>query len=161
MASFNRVILMGNLTRDPEVRYTPDGTAVAEMGLAVSESYKNRSGEMTESTCFVDIVVWSRQAETCAEFLRKGSPVLVEGKLQLDRWQNKEGENRSKLRVRAVRVQFLGAPRRDAAMEDGGGDPSGGYGASAPTQAAAPGAAHNAAAEPHDDLHEDDDNLPF
>ena len=114
MASFNRVLLMGNMTRDPEVRYTPTGTAVADLGLAVNESYKNKAGDMVESTCFVDVVVWGRQAETAAEFLRKGSPVFVEGRLQLDQWESPQGEKRSKLRVRADRVQFLGGSRGDA-----------------------------------------------
>ena len=112
MASMNKVILVGNLTRDPEVRYIPSGTAVSDLGLAVSESYRNKSGENVEKTCFVDVVVWGRQAETCGEYLSKGSPVLVEGRLQLDQWENQQGEKRSKLRVRADRVQFLSGPRR-------------------------------------------------
>jgi single-strand DNA-binding protein len=110
MASFNRVLLMGNLTRNPEIRYTPSGTAVADLGLAVNENFKNKAGETVEQTCFVDVVVWGRQAETAAEYLQKGSPVFVEGRLQLDQWENQQGEKRSKLRVRADRVQFLGAP---------------------------------------------------
>ncbi len=121
MASLNKVLLMGNLTRDPEVRYLPSGMAVAELGLAVNESYKNKEGAEVEQTCFVDVVVWARQAETCGEYLRKGAPVLVEGRLQLDQWKSKEGENRSKLRVRADRVQFLGRARGDAAAGDGDG----------------------------------------
>jgi single-strand DNA-binding protein len=101
---------MGNLTRNPEIRYTPSGTAVADLGLAINESFKNKAGETVEQTCFVDVVVWGRQAETSAEFLQKGSPVFVEGRLQLDQWENQQGEKRSKLRVRADRVQFLGSP---------------------------------------------------
>ena len=160
MASFNRVILMGNLTRDPEVSYLPSGMAVAEMGLAVDDSYKNREGETVERTCFVDVKVWARQAETCAQYLSKGSPVLVEGKLQLDKWQTKEGDNRSKLRVRAERVQFLGSPR-GAEQRD------------TPDDAPAPAAPRPAPAAPKPeppppepeppmvaDL-ADDDNLPF
>ena len=84
MTTLNKVFLAGNLTRDPEVRYTPSGTAVAKLGLAVSDSYTNKAGEKVESTCFVDVDVWSRQAETCGEYLTKGSPVLIEGRLQLD-----------------------------------------------------------------------------
>jgi single-strand DNA-binding protein len=99
---------MGNLTRNPELRYTPSGTAVSDLGLAVNESFKNKAGEVVEQTCFVDVVVWGRQAETASEYLHKGSPVFVEGRLQLDQWENKEGEKRSKLRVRADRIQFLG-----------------------------------------------------
>lgn len=112
MATMNRVFLAGNLTRDLEVRYTPSGTAVTDMGLAVNESYRNKAGELVETTVFVDIVVWGRQAETSAEYLSKGSPVLVEGRLILDSWQTDSGEKRSRLRVRADRVQFLGRPRR-------------------------------------------------
>ncbi|RZO85311.1 MAG: single-stranded DNA-binding protein [Kiritimatiellaceae bacterium] len=107
MASFNRVMLMGNLTRNPELRYTPSGSAVADLGLAVNESFKNKSGETVEQTCFVDVVVWGRQAETASEYLQKGSPVFVEGRLQFDQWESQQGEKRSKLRVRAERVQFL------------------------------------------------------
>jgi single-strand DNA-binding protein len=114
MSTLNRVFLMGNLTRDPEVRYTPSGTAVGDLGLAVNETYKNKAGENVESTVFVDVEVWARQAETCAEFLYKGSPVFVEGRLKLDQWENQQGEKRSKLRVRAERVQFLGSPKRES-----------------------------------------------
>lgn len=108
MASYNRVLLIGNLTRNPDIRYTPSGTAVVDLGLAVNENFKNKAGETVEQVCFVDIVVWGRQAETAAEYLQKGSAVFVEGRLQLDQWENQQGEKRSKLRVRADRVQFLG-----------------------------------------------------
>ncbi len=108
---------MGNLTRDPEVRYTPAGTAVGDLGLAVNESFKNKAGEIVESTVFVDVEVWSRQAETCAEYLSKGSQVFVEGRLKLDQWENQQGEKRSKLRVRADRVQFLSSPKRHDATD--------------------------------------------
>lgn len=118
MSTLNRVFLMGNLTRDPEVRYTPSGTAVGDLGLAVNETYKNKAGETVETTVFVDIEVWARQAETCAEYLHKGSPVFIEGRLKLDQWENPQGEKRSKLRVRAERVQFLGSPKRTAETAD-------------------------------------------
>lgn len=151
MASYNRVILVGNLTRDPEVRYLPSGTAVAEMGLAVSESYRNKAGEQVENTCFVDIVVWSRQAETCGEYLKKGSPVLVEGRLQLDKWKSKEGEARSKLRVRADRVQFLSGPKGNAEFRE-----------TASRAESPPPQDDGAVAAPPDlDGAQDDDNLPF
>ena len=114
MASYNRVLLIGNLTRNPEIRYTPSGTAVSDLGLAVNETFKNKAGETVEQVCFVDIVVWGRQAETTSEYLRKGSQVFVEGRLQLDQWENQQGEKRSKLRVRADRVQFLGSPDKGA-----------------------------------------------
>ncbi|AKJ64433.1 single-stranded DNA-binding protein [Kiritimatiella glycovorans] len=123
MADMNRVFLAGNLTRDPEVRYTPSGTAVSDLGLAVNEQYRTRSGETEERTVFVDITVWGRQAETSGEYLSKGSPVLIEGRLQLDQWENRQGEKRSKLKVRADRVQFLGRPRNaryEDAPQDGG-----------------------------------------
>lgn len=107
MASINRVFLMGNLTRDPQVRQIPSGTSVADLGLAVNESYRNKSGEQVESTCFADIVVWGRQAEACGEYLSKGSAVFIEGRLQFDQWESKDGDRRSKLRVRADRVQFM------------------------------------------------------
>jgi len=112
MGSMNRVFLMGNLTRDPELRKTPTGISVSDLGLAVSEKYRNKAGEMVESVCFADIVVWGRQAETCGQYLAKGAPVVVEGRLQLDQWQNDKGEKRSRLRVRADRVQFLNRGRQ-------------------------------------------------
>ncbi len=117
MSTLNRVFLMGNLTRDPEVRYTPSGTAVGDLGMAVNETYKNKAGENVESTVFVDVEVWARQAETCAEYLYKGSPVFVEGRLKLDQWESPQGEKRSKLRVRADRVQFLGTPKRSESAD--------------------------------------------
>ena len=123
MASFNRVMLMGNLTRNPELKYTPSGSAVADLGLAVNESFKNKAGETVEQTCFVDVVVWGRQAETATEYLQKGSPVFVEGRLQFDQWERQQGEKRSKLRVRAERVQFLsaGGGSGSTASDTGGG----------------------------------------
>ncbi len=153
MASYNKVILMGNLTKNPEVRYIPSGTAVADLSLAVNEEYKGKDGEKVESVVFVDVVVWARQAETCGEYLSKGSQVLVEGSLQLDKWKTKEGENRSKLRVRATRIQFLGAPKSGGGKEtgDGGGKPAAGEG-----DAVEPGEIN-----PVDAAMADEDNLPF
>ncbi|MEI6807371.1 MAG: single-stranded DNA-binding protein [bacterium] len=104
----NKVFLMGNLTRNPELRKTPTGLSVSDLGLAVSEKYRNKAGEVVESVCFADIVVWGRQAETCQQYLTKGAPVIIEGRLQLDQWQTDKGEKRSRLRVRADRIQFLG-----------------------------------------------------
>ena len=123
MGSFNRVMLMGSLTRNPELKYTPSGSAVADLGLAVNESFKNKAGETVEQTCFVDVVVWGRQAETATEYLQKGSPVFVEGRLQFDQWESQQGEKRSKLRVRAERVQFLsaGGGSGSTASDTGGG----------------------------------------
>ena len=164
MASYNKVILMGNLTRDPEVRYLASGMAVCDMALAVNESYKNKEGERVAQTCFVDVVVWSRQAETCGEYLRKGSPVMLDGRLQLDKWQTKEGEARSKLRVRADRVQFLGSPKSGTSFDDTSSGPaeagpgSNGQGQKAATeenQKPPPTAVQGG------DLEADDDDLPF
>ena len=115
VGSMNMVVLMGNLTRDPELRRTPTGHAVAEMGLAVSEKYKNKAGEEVQNACFVEIVAWDKQAEACGQYLAKGSAITVEGKLQLDQWQTAAGEKRSKLKVRADRVQFIGRPRKETA----------------------------------------------
>jgi len=111
MADLNRVFLVGRLTRNPEVRYTSGGQAVADLGLATGRSYVSKTGEKKEEVCFVDIVVWGRQAETAAEYLTKGSPILVEGRLQMDSWETKEGEKRNRLKVQASRIQFLGRPK--------------------------------------------------
>ncbi|MDP6630117.1 MAG: single-stranded DNA-binding protein [Kiritimatiellia bacterium] len=108
MSSMNRVFLAGNLTRDPELKQTNSGMAVADLGVAINDHYKNRNGEQVERVCFTDVVVWGRQAETCTQYLTKGAPVLVEGRLQLDRWENADGQPRSKMRVCANRVQFIG-----------------------------------------------------
>lgn len=119
MVRVNTVILGGNLTRDPEVRYTPQGTAVAGFGLAVNRTFKTRDGEKKDEVCFIDIETWGRQAETCGEYLKKGSSVLVEGRLVQDIWENREGQKRSKHKVRALRVQFLGARRMETPPEEG------------------------------------------
>jgi single-strand DNA-binding protein len=111
MASYNKVLLMGNLTRDPEVKYTPKGTALANLGLAVNRRWTTETGEQKEEVTFVDVEVWGRQAETAGQYLAKGRPVFIEGRLKLDSWEDKEsGQKRNKLKVVAERVQFLGAP---------------------------------------------------
>ncbi len=127
MAGFNRVILIGNLTRDPELRYTPQGTAVADLRLAVT-TVRGRSGsERKEETLFIDCTVWDRQAETCSEYLSKGRPVLIEGRLIEDQWQDKEtGERRSRIKVYVQNVQFLGG--RDGASGASGRFESGSSG---------------------------------
>jgi len=115
MSSLNHVILMGNLTRDPETRTVTGGQSVAELGIAVNDNYKDKDGKLVEKSCFADVVVWGKQAESCQQYLKKGAPVLVEGKLQLDQWTTEAGEKRSKLRVKAMRVQFLSkAPAAEA-----------------------------------------------
>lgn len=164
MASFNRVIMMGNLTRDPEVRYTPSGKAVGELGLAMSHSYKTANNEQRDEVCYVNVVVWGRQAETCGEYLSKGSSVFVEGRLQYDQWE-KDGQKFNRLRVVASRVQFLGSPKRSAEVredsaevredsgevrEDSGEVSDGG---AAPTES-------SSTPVPPSDMG-DDDNLPF
>ncbi len=108
MASYNRVILLGNLTRDIELRYTPGGTAVMDNALAVNDRRKTASGEWVEEATFVDVTFWGRTAEVASEYLSKGSPVLVEGRLKLDRWET-DGQKRSKLRVICERMQMLGS----------------------------------------------------
>lgn len=108
MANFNRVFLIGNLTKDPELRYTPQGTGVVNLRLAVNRRFKDRNQELKEETCFVTAVVWDKQAETCNQYLRKGSPVFIEGRLQSRSWEDNAGQKRSTIEVRAERVQFLG-----------------------------------------------------
>ena len=116
MASLNKVLLIGNLTRDPELRYIPSGTAVANFGLAVNRVY-TQDGERKQDTCFVDIVAWSRTAENCANYLSKGSPVFIEGRLQFRSWETDDGQKRNKLEVVAERVQFLSGRRTEGEPE--------------------------------------------
>lgn len=139
MASYNRVILMGNLTRDPEVRTTPGGVMVADLRLAVNETFRDKTtNAKVEKACFVDVAVWDQSAEICRQYLTKGSPLLVEGRLQYDEWKTPQGETRNKLRVRADRIQLVGggqrpggAPSPEASTASSGTPPVGGY-ASAP-----------------------------
>lgn len=158
MASFNRVLLLGNLTRDPEVRYTPKGSAVAEIGLAVNRVYTTDSGEKREEVTFVDVTFWGRQAEIAGEFLKKGSPVFIEGRLQMDTWDDKQtGQKRSKMRVVAEGMQLLGG--RGGGGE--GGNPGGG-GGGAPQRSAPRPTGQKPAREPIDpDLAPEDDDIPF
>ena len=109
MMSLNRVLLIGNLTKDPELRYTPSGTPVANLRLAVNSSFKDQSGARKEETCYVTIVVWSKQAEICQQYLKKGRAIFVEGRLLYRSWEA-EGKTRSTMEVRADRIQFLGPP---------------------------------------------------
>ena len=122
MASVNKVILVGNCTRDPEVRYTPKGTAVTDLGLAMNRYYSSDGGEKREETTFVDVTLWGRQAEVAAEYLKKGRPVYIEGRLQMDSWEDKNsGQKRSKLKVVGEQMQLLGS------REGGGGGSGGGF----------------------------------
>lgn len=120
MASFNKVLLMGNLTRDPELRHIKTGTPVADVGLAVNRTFKNAQGQKEEKPCFVDVTFWSKQAELVAQYLKKGSPIFVEGRLELDSWTTEDGQKRNKLRVVAENFQFINAGGRGASA---GGSP--------------------------------------
>jgi single-strand DNA-binding protein len=153
MASFNKVILLGNLTRDPEVRYTPKGTAVTELGMAVNRVYTAENGEKREETTFVDVTLWGRTAEIAGEYLKKGRPVFIEGRLQLDTWDDKtSGQKRSKLKVVGEGLQLLGGRPGGGGGGGGGGDEEGGSRSSSrpapPPKASAPSAP-------------DDDEIPF
>lgn len=110
MLRMNRVMLVGNLTRDPVLRKTASGAACTDLSLAANESYTGKDGKTTDTVCFVDVVAWEKQAEACCEYLKKGAPVFVEGRLQYDQWEDKDGQKRNKIRVRADRVQFMGRP---------------------------------------------------
>lgn len=123
MASLNKVILMGNLTRDPELRHTPKGSAVCDFAIAINEVYRAADGTLKEEVCYVEIVVWGRSAETCKEYLGKGSLVLIDGRLQLDQWEA-EGMKKSRLRVRADVVKFLGKPRAGSSSASSSGNRS-------------------------------------
>jgi single-strand DNA-binding protein len=149
MASFNKVMLLGNLTRDPEVKYTPKGSAVADIGLAVNRTYTTDGGEKREETTFVDVTMWGRQAEIAGEYLKKGRPLFVEGRLQLDTWDDKQtGQKRSKMRVVCENFQMLGS--RDGG-ESGGGGGGGGRSSGGGKPAKAAPAADDSA----------DDDIPF
>jgi single-strand DNA-binding protein len=120
MASYNKVLLMGNLTKDPELRYTPQGTAVVNLRLAVNRKYRTKEQELKEEVCFITAVVWNKQAETCNQYLHKGSSVFVEGRLQSRSWEDNTGAKRSVIEVRAERVQFMGAPGQVKAVAQAG-----------------------------------------
>jgi single-strand DNA-binding protein len=137
MASFNRVILLGNLTRDIELRYLQSGMAVTDVTLAVNDRRKNANGEWIEETSFVEVTVWGRTAEIMSEYLGKGSPVLIEGRLKQDSWEQ-DGQKRSKLKVVCERMQLIGAPRGQ-----GGQGGQGGPGAGAPRSAGRPAPQRN------------------
>jgi single-strand DNA-binding protein len=162
MASFNKVILMGNLTRDPELRYLPNGTALAKFGLAVNRQWRTETGEQREEVTFVDVEAWRQTAETVGKYMRKGSPILIEGRLKMDQWDDKQtGQKRSKLMVVCDNFSFVGpaAPRDPNAPPD---QPS-----SAPVRSrpapAAPAAAASSAPEPSepDMPSNEDDDVPF
>jgi single-strand DNA-binding protein len=151
MANLNRVLLIGNLTRDPEVRYTPKGTAVTDIGIAVNRIYSGEDGERKEEATFVDVTLWGRQAEVAQEYLKKGRQVFIEGRLQLDTWDDKQtGQKRSRLRVVAENMQMLGS-RADSE----GGPPAGG----AQRRTAPPPPQRQPPKDP--DLDAEPDDIPF
>jgi single-strand DNA-binding protein len=123
----NKFLGMGNLTRNPELKYTPGGVAVLNMSMAMNSSFKTKAGEAKEETCFLEVVCFDRRAEVCAEYLHKGSRIFVEGRLQFDRWEDKDGNSRSKLVLRAMDVQFLDskADREDQPAPREGAAPAG------------------------------------
>ncbi len=155
MANLNKVMLIGNLTRDPELRYTPKGTAVADISLAINRVWNNEQNQKQEETIFVDVTLWGRQAELAQQYLTKGRGAYIEGRLQMDTWDDKEtGKKRSKLKVIGENLQFL---------PDGRGNAGGGGGGQAPARApqqqrSAP--PQGATAAPADDYQEEDD-IPF
>jgi single-strand DNA-binding protein len=158
MASFNKVILAGNLTRDPELRYTPNGKAIAKLGLAVSRTWKTEAGETKEEVTFVDIDAFGRTAEVIGQYLKKGRPVLVEGRLKLDTWEDKNTHQKmSKLKVVLETFSFL-----DSRGDGSGGGGGGGDSFRKPASAAAPATAP-AAAGGGEDMSEppSDDDVPF
>jgi single-strand DNA-binding protein len=150
MANFNKVILAGNLTRDPELRYTPKGVAIAKIGLAINRTWKTETGESKEEVTFVDVDAFGRQAEVIAQYMKKGRPFLVEGRLKLDQWEDKNThQKQSKLKVVLEGFSFI-----DTKGGDSGGAPSSARPAAATTApAGAPAAAEPEAPEPeHDDV---------
>jgi len=151
MANFNKVILAGNLTRDPELRYTPKGTAIARIGLAINRTWKSETGETKEEVTFVDVDAFGRQAEVIAQYMKKGRPFLVEGRLRLDQWEDKNThQKQSKLRVVLEGFSFIDAKGADNAA------PAGSRPAAAPAAAAeAPAAAGAEPAAP------EEDDVPF
>jgi len=153
MANLNRVLLIGNLTRDPELRYTPKGTPVTEIALAVNRIYSGEDGEKKEETTFVDVTLWARQAEIAGQYLKKGRPVFIEGRLQLDSWDDKQtGQKRSRLRVVAENLQLLGSRQENEGSSSA---------SSAPRRSSGP-ATPPPRPEPRDpDLDAEPDDIPF
>ena len=136
MASFNKVVLLGSHTRDPELKKSPSGISVAKLRLAVNETYKDRqTGQPKEVACFVDVAVWDKQADSCGQYLTRGSQILVEGRLVYEEWKNAQGESRNRLSVRADRVQFINTARRPESAAPAPSAPTPGGPAAAPAPA--------------------------
>jgi single-strand DNA-binding protein len=154
MANLNKVLLLGNLTRDPELRYTPKGTAVADIGLAINRVWNNEQNQRQEETTFVDITLWGRQAELAQQYLVKGRGAFIEGRLQMDTWEDKaSGQKRSKLKVVAENLQFM----PDSKGNNGGGIPS--LNAPRPTQQQTDRPQQGGSSATESDF--DDDDIPF
>ena len=161
MASFNKVILMGNLTRDPELRYTPKGQATARLGLAVNRRYTTEAGEVRDEVTFIDIDAWAKKAEVIAQYCRKGSPLLIEGRLKLDQWDDKNtGQKMSKLRVVLEGFEFVGSKAQEAAAPGGPVPATPVAPRPAPSRPAAPKPAESAGSE-SEGPPPDDDDVPF
>ncbi|MFA6281219.1 MAG: single-stranded DNA-binding protein [Candidatus Omnitrophota bacterium] len=141
MASLNKVFLMGNLTRDPELRYTPQGAAVVNLGLAVNRYYKDKSGQNQQDTCFINVAVWGQMAEVCNQYLQKGRQIIVEGRLQSRNWKDNEGKNRTTIEVKADNVQFMPNRAKEEAKEVDLGEAPAGF----------TGAEHNASTESNEE----------
>ena len=166
MANLNKVLLIGNLTRDIELRYTPKGSAVTDISMAINRTYTLESGERREETVYVDVVLWGRQAELASQYLHKGRPVFIEGRLQLDTWDDKEtGQKRSKLRVVGEQMQFIGgrndapAQQQAAPYPQQGTGSAPGYSSKEPFERQTP-LPPNTLSEPDFESEEDDD-IPF
>ena len=160
MANLNKVMLIGNLTRDPELRYTPSGKAVADISLAINRVWNNEQGQKQEETIFVDVTLWSRQAELAQQYLTKGRGVYIEGRLQMDTWDDKEtGKKRSRLKVVGDNLQFL-PDGRGSAGGSGGGERPAQQTSRPPQQAQRPSPQQGASAAPPDEYQEEDD-IPF
>jgi single-strand DNA-binding protein len=150
MASHNRVILLGNLTRDPEIRYLPSGMAVCDAGVAVNDKRKNANGEWVEEVTFVDVTVWGRTAEVMSEYLSKGSPVFIEGRLKLDSWEGQDGQKRSKLKVVCEKMQMVGARGQGGQGGPGGQAGAAGGGPRPAARQTSPNNAYSQAAPPEE-----------
>jgi|ERR1035437_4520847 single-strand DNA-binding protein len=159
MANLNKVLLIGNLTRDPEVRYTPKGTAVADIGLAINRIWNNEQNQRQEETTFVDITLWGRQAELAQQYLTKGRGVFIEGRLQMDTWEDKQsGQKRSKLKIVGENLQFLPDGKGGSAPSSMGGNSR--PAASAP-RPGPPQGASAAQEEPGGYPGDEEDDIPF
>ena len=164
MANLNKVMLIGNLTRDPEIKYTPKGSAVADIGLAINRNYSLENGEKREETTFVDVVLWSRLAELAGQYLKKGRSVYIEGRLQLDSWDDKQtGQKRTKMRVVGEVMQFLGGPREGGEGGGGGEEESRGSSRppSRPQSSSRPPAPKKPPVDPDLEPSSEEDDIPF